>query len=153
KAANLCRYLRSLRLADLGYFDLDALQTYSSQGAYWLSRLQTQTAVYAAGRRVRDLVAWLAEQGGDRVDVPVAVGRRQRLPCRLLAIRVPQAVAGQRQRRLREKAYRKGRPVSPRQLALCAWTIWVTNAPADRLSATEAWVLSRCRWQIELLFK
>jgi hypothetical protein len=143
----------SLRLADPGYFDLDVFAAYSSRGAYWLSRLQAKTAVYAAGARVRDLAAWLAGRAGGPVDVAVAVGSRQRLACRLLALRVPEAVAQKRRQRLREKASKKGRTPHPEQLALCAWTIWITNVPAEQLTVTEAWVLSRCRWQIELLFK
>ena len=42
---------------------------------------------------------------------------------------------------------------SRERLAWCDWTILVTNVPADLLRATEAAVVSRARWQIELLFK
>jgi hypothetical protein len=38
-------------------------------------------------------------------------------------------------------------------LALCAWTVFITNVPADRLSIEEVLTLARARWQIELLFK
>ncbi len=38
-------------------------------------------------------------------------------------------------------------------LALCAWTVFVCNAPGWLLGLQEAWVLYRVRWQIELLFK
>jgi hypothetical protein len=54
---------------------------------------------------------------------------------------------------LRAAARDRGRAVSAAQLALCAWTVFVTNAPADRLTLREALVLARARWQIELLFK
>jgi Transposase DDE domain len=66
---------------------------------------------------------------------------------------VPQAVADERRRRLRAVARQKGRMVSARRLALAAWTMLVTNVPADRLTVREALVLGRARWQIELLFK
>jgi len=77
----------------------------------------------------------------------------QRLPCRLLALRVPETVRRQRQARLRQTAKRKNRPVSAEALALVPWTIVVTNLPADRLSFDQALMLLRLRWQIELLFK
>lgn len=35
----------ALRLADLGYWSLEALQALAQQGVFWLSRLQLQTAV------------------------------------------------------------------------------------------------------------
>jgi hypothetical protein len=62
-------------------------------------------------------------------------------------------VADARRHRLRAIARTKGRMVSARRLALAAWTMLVTNVPADRLSVREALVLGRARWQIELLFK
>src|ERR687885_182111 len=142
----------ALYLADLGYFSLERLLQISEQ-AYFCSRLQVQTAVFDAdGRRWEDLAA-LLEAHGPRVELPVTLGVRQRLPVRLLAIRVPQEVADQRQRRLRAAARRKGQAVSARRLALADWTIFVTNAPRALLTLEAAVVLGRARWQIELLFK
>ena len=36
---------------------------------------------------------------------------------------------------------------------LCDWLVLATNVPAERLNAMELWVVYRCRWQVELLFK
>jgi Transposase DDE domain len=83
----------------------------------------------------------------------VMLGETQRLPARLLAVRVPQEVAATRRRRLREAARKKGRQASTTRLALAAWTLLVTNVPGDRLTLREALVLARVRWQIELLCK
>jgi hypothetical protein len=143
----------SLRLADLGYFDLDTFAAYGRQKVYWLSRLQPRTAVFVAGRRLASLADWLRRQKAARLDVAAELGVRQRLGCRLIAARAPAAVARQRQRRLRKKAAKKGRKPSAEQLALCAWEVWVTNLPAGKASAAEVLVLARCRWQVELLFK
>jgi hypothetical protein len=89
----------------------------------------------------------------DTVELAVALGERQRLAARLLAVRVPPDVAETRRRRLRAAARDKGRQVSATRLALAAWTLFVTNVPAERLTLREALVLGRMRWQIELLFK
>ena len=143
----------ALFLADLGYFGLDRLRQISAQGTYFLSRLQMQTTVFDAdGRRWDDLAALLATQG-PQVDLPVTLGVTQRLPARLLAVRVPQEVADQRRRKLRAAARRKGQAVSARRLALAAWTIFITNAPPELLTVAAAVVVGRARWQIELLFK
>jgi hypothetical protein len=143
----------ALRLADLGYFDLDVLQTYDRQKVYFVSRLQSKTALYDADGRQWRLGEWLATKAGDRVDEWVAVGKQHRLRCRLLAIRAPEAVAAKRRRRLRKEASKHGRQASADGLALCDWTLFICNAPAGLLSLQEAWVLYRVRWQIELLFK
>lgn len=84
--------------------------------------------------------------------MPVLVGAAQRLPCRLLAARVPQEGADQQRRRLHETARRKGRAVSPVRLALCGWAVLLTNVPPDRLTLREARGVARARWRIELLF-
>jgi hypothetical protein len=145
----------SLRLADLGFFSLETFAELRARGVYWLSRLQTQTAVYdltdPAGQRL-ELVSWLARRLGP-VDHPVTLGSSQRLPARLLAVPVPQAVADGRRRKLREALRRQGYTVSKARLALAGWTLLVTNASAALISLTEALVLYRVRWQIELLFK
>src|SRR5918998_196598 len=143
----------ALYLADLGYFGLDRFQALSQDGAYFVSRLKASTQVYGPdGRRVWDLASYLARQGA-QVDLPVTLGETHRLPVRLLAVRVPQEVADQRRRKLREEARDKGRQVSARRLALAAWVILITNAPPELVSLEAGLVLGRVRWQIELLFK
>ena len=43
--------------------------------------------------------------------------------------------------------------MSRARLALADWTVFLTNAPVDLLSLSDALVLGRARWQIELLFR
>jgi len=143
----------ALRIADLGYWSVDALHALDQQGSFWLSRLQTQTALYDSTGHRLDLLALLAAQPTEAVDLPLLLGETHRLPARLLAVPVPPEVAATRRRKLREAARKKGRQVSARGLALAAWTVLVTNLPGVRLTLREALVLGRVRWQIELLFK
>jgi hypothetical protein len=143
----------SLTIRDLGYFQLDDMCHDQRTGRHWLSRLKPQTAVFRPdGTRV-NVCDWLDGQGTTLVDADVQIGVAQRIPVRLLAIRVPQEVADQRRRRMQADARKKGRTVRAETLAACDWTVMVTTVPADQLSVTEALVLLRLRWQIELLFK
>jgi Transposase DDE domain len=143
----------ALHLADLNYFSLEEFARWGAGGAYWLSRLKSGTAVYdAAGRRL-DLVAFLRAAGAADVDRDVVLGSQRRVPCRLIARRVPAAVAAQRRQRLLDKSKRRGDKPSALSLALCEWTLLVTNVPRDRLTVEEAIALGRMRWQIELVFK
>lgn len=144
----------ALYLRDLGYWSLAQFAALDQAGCCWLSRYQPGTVLFAAdGQRWDDILDWLTAQGTDRVDAWVTLGVRQRLPARIMALRVPQEVVDQRRRRIREEARRHGRTVSARVLALAAWTIFVTNVADTHLSLPEALVLGRSRWQIELLFR
>lgn len=143
----------ALRLADLGFWSLAVLDEIAGQGAYFLSRLLPQTAVFAADGERLDLIEWLPRQTRRRLSVAVELGAEARVPARLLAARVPNRVAAARRERILADARDKGARPSARALALAGWTLLVTNAPHGVLALSEALVLARARWQIELLFK
>jgi Transposase DDE domain len=142
-----------LRLQDLGYFKLERLAAWDAAGLFYLSRLKSGVVITTPDGQRWETGRWLAQQRQALVDQPVLVGSAQQLAGRLLAVRVPPAVAAERRRLLRADAQREGTPLSRVRLALADWTILVTNVPADRLTVQEALVLARARWQIELLFK
>jgi len=144
---------RSLQLRDLGFFSLPDFARLAQQDRYWLSRLRVGTHVYALNGQERDLPTWLAAQATARGEAWVAVGKEQRLSCRLLWEAVPEAIRTQRQAALLETARRRQTQVSALAWALTGWTLLVTNVPTEQLSVGEALVLARARWQVELLFK
>jgi Transposase DDE domain len=143
----------SLRLADLGYFALDVLQTIAQQQAYWLTRLMAGTQVFEAHGPALDVARCLAAYGPAVLDLPVCLGVHHRLPGRLIAVRVAQEVANQRRQALHTDARRRGQAVSAERLRLADWTLFVTNVPSTLLSGPEVLVVARVRWQIELVFK
>ena len=154
----------ALRVADLGYFDLDVLAGYGRAGVFWLTRVAPGTRVVVDERRW-ELSAYLTHTGQDRVDRMVQLGAEEQLSCRLVAVRVPESVADRRRTQVRRKAGKSGHRLSAERLALCAWTVVVTNVPAPAVAASgtnvrapqatadEVLVLLRVRWQLELLFK
>jgi hypothetical protein len=150
----------ALRLADLGFFDLELLRSVGERGGYWLSRLKGATVVRGAtnpaGEGRLDLLALLGGElaaPGATLELEVLVGDQARLPARLLAKRVPEEVARERRRKLRLDAERRQQPgVSEARLALAQYTLLITDAPAELLTAEEAFVLMRARWQVEKLF-
>ena len=145
----------ALYLADLGFYGLRRLRTLVEQQAYFLTRLHGQTSVFTSdGQRWDDVGALLATMGEQTdIDLDVTLGVTEHVLARLVAVRAPQEVVDQRRRRLRAEAARRGRTVSARQLALAAWTLFITNVPRARLTIRAVLVLARCRWQIELVFK
>jgi len=125
-----------------------------------------------------DLVELLSAYCKDKLDIPIFLGLKDRMPCRLMAIPVPEEVAKERRRKIRADATRRGKTPSRHKLELANWTILVvcvvlintdlsliifvdehkandivTSVPQELLTLDEAFVLLKIRWQIELLFK
>jgi hypothetical protein len=143
----------TLRLTDLGFYALRVFRSLGEAGAFWLCRAQVQTIVFTADGQRWSVVDLLQAHRSAMVDLPVTLGVTERLPARLIAFRLDSQAAGRRRRKVRSIARRKARPASPERLALCSWDVLVTNVSKDLLSAEEARILGRARWQIELLFK
>lgn len=142
----------ALELADRMYAVFPLLAARAAAGAYYLFRLHPQWTVLDPDGTRWDVPARLAAGPAVR-DCPVHLGHQARVPVRLLAARVPAAVAERRRRALRAAAQREGRQPPRQTLALAAWNLYVTNVPAAQLTVEEALVLARVRWQIELVFK
>jgi Transposase DDE domain len=137
----------SLRIADLGYFALAVFAAMTAAGEYFLSRLQFGTHVLLQSGMAVEVLKWLAKQPGPFVDVSVLLGQEQRLPCRLIAWRLPREQANRRRQKLRQETMKKkGREPSAERLAWCDWTILVTNVCGELLTPKEATVLYRARW-------
>jgi hypothetical protein len=144
----------SLRVTDLAYFSLGVFAALAAAVEYFLSRLQPHTRVALPGGAPLDLLPWLEGRPGPFVDRAVLLGAGARLPCRLVAWRLPPEQVHRRRQNLRRDYRDKyGREPSAALLAWCAWTVLVTNVPAGTLTPAEAAVLYRARWPVELLFK
>lgn len=144
----------SLRIADLGYFNVQVFAEMTAANEHFLSRLQYGTGVMRPNGEPVELLEWLASHEGPFVDRPILLGKDQRLPCRLIAWRVPEEQANRRRQKLREETKRKtGKEPSAERLAWCDWSILVTDLTPEELTPLEAVILYRARWQIELLFK
>lgn len=144
----------SLRISDLGYFNVPVFAEMTAAGEYFLSRLQFGTKVMLPGGEPVELLKWLAQQPGPFIDQQIVLGKEQRLSCRLIAWRVPEEQANRRRQKLvKESRSKYGKEPTAERLAMCDWTILVTNVPEDKMSPEEAVILYRARWQVELLFK
>jgi hypothetical protein len=144
----------SLTIFDLGYFCLKRFRSLSEARAYWISRFQHGTLVYTPDGRLLDLLGYLREHGGSGlVDMSILLGAAERLPCRMIAVRVPQEKANRRRQNAIEKAQKHGRTPSRDYLDMQSWNVFVTNCEAAQFTWKEVVILYRARWQIELMFK
>src|SRR5712691_2308004 len=162
---------------DAGYFTLSGMRAHGKAGCYWLTAANAGTLLIDERGQCWDLVSFLGVQTGEEVDVQVSLGKRERLPVRLIARRVSPEQAERRRananRSVEGKAKGVQRPNAPKRrpahskrmrqrkhkktgkarLQLLGWTILITNVPQALLNVDEALVLARCRWQIELCWK
>lgn len=166
----------SLFHADMGSFTLAERRERDKHKQSWLTQAKATLTIIDQAGWCWDLLSFLRAQSGDEVDVEVFVGKRERLPVRLMAVRVSAEEArrrrqgangrithrpkgcqaplpGKRKPKAQRQGKRNGKKVSAARLRLAAWTLMLTNVPKELLSVQEALVLLRCRWQIELLWK
>jgi len=143
----------SLRIADLEFFSLHDFSEMDKEGKYWLSKVKAMCKAYTSDGKQWDLVNLLERYCQGKMDMQVFLGVKERVPCRILAIRVPDKVANERRRKLNETARDKGKAVSERVLKLADWVVICTNVSSELLTLEECFVLMRTRWQIELIFK
>jgi len=143
----------ALHLADLGFFCLKRFRELDEHKVFWLTRVKAGTRLLDGTGRSWTLAEFLKQQATDTVDVPMTLGAEQSLPCRFLALRVPAGVAALRRKRQQKHAQNRRCQEHADRATLANWNVYATNVPAEMLAVQEAWVLARCRWQIELLFK
>ena len=163
----------SLFLGDGNSFTFGSQRTRGEAGGLWLTPAKASLPFYDEQGISTELVSYLKKHEKDGVvDVWIQAGVRDRLNCRLIAVHLNRAqrrikaryevyqpasrkgvqICGPKKKKV-EKNRKKAKKTSKSRLQLADWVILLTNVPAEQLSADEALVVMRCRWQIELLWK
>lgn len=147
-----------LAIFDLGYFCLRTLLEITNRGAFFLTRLASQTLIYTSKDAdcPCSLLKILSQSDSNQVALDVFIGKDKstRVKVRLICLRVPQEITNKRRMKLRHCALKKRHhQPSKAALAFCAWTLLISNAPASTLPNNSFLSLYRLRWQIELTFK
>lgn len=143
----------SLNIFDLGYFKQERLRDIAEK-AYFVSRFQSQTAIYDPHTRERiDLVKCLKSRRTKQVDMNVLLGRTVKLPVRLVACRLPKAAADARRRKAKKKAKQQGKTCTQAYLYLLGWDILITNISSELLNLEQIMALYPIRTQIEWVFR
>lgn len=166
----------SLFVGDGNYFTLSSMRVRGKAGCFWLVPAKANLHFYDPQGIKTDVVSYLKQHADEKVvDVQIQAGLKDRLPCRLIAVHL-----NREQRRVKarytvyqpasskgiqtcgpkggkqapkKKSRQKSKKTSKSRLQLADWVILLTNVPEELLSAQEALVVMRCRWQIELLWK
>lgn len=147
---------KTLRLRDLGFFNLKALKAEDQAGQSFVTRVKSGVRMYEreSQQAIENVGAWLeACASSGEVDELIVLGKHQRLTCRLVARRVPLDVWQTRVEKARLEARKRLKPVDHFLNDELAWDIRVTNVSVEDLSVADVFLVYCLRWQIELLFK
>jgi hypothetical protein len=148
-----------LIIVDLGYWSFEAFHQIDRKGGFFLSRFNTQVNLWKLVNgeyKELELQETLKNQTSNSVEIDCLIresGKDNWLGIRLIAFRAPEEVANQRRKKLKTQAKKKGTVPSQKSLALCGWSIFATNAPAQLLPGQMVRSLYRVRWCLELIFK
>lgn len=148
----------SLRITDLGFFNIRAFGALQEKGAYYLSRMKGGVNLYQPHEdgtfAPLDLVACVTQMTVKHLELDVALkGPAGFLSTRLIIEQVPEEIRKLRVRRMNEVNRKKGRTTSQRSKILVGVNLYLTNAPSEWLPGPDCRLLYRIRWQIELIFK
>lgn len=139
-----------LVIRDLGYLVLDVLKQVEQCGAYYLSRWRYGIQVFCAESSEKvDLLQLFGR--GALWEGPVLLGK-EKLPTRLIAVRLSESLAAQRRRQARSNRDRRLHHC-PQYFELLGWSIFITNVPKALVAAESLVKLYELRWRIEIIFK
>jgi hypothetical protein len=139
-----------LVLRDRGYFTVDAIAAQKAAGADSINRYKHQTTFFdpVTGEAL-NLLALLTQQGS--VDRIVLAGTAQKMPIRLVAVRVNDETANVR--RMKAKRNLSSHAPSADLLTLMSWSIFLTTLTAPDITFKDLLALYGLRWRIENIFK
>ena len=140
-----------LVLRDLGYFVIESFKSMIERGIFFLSRYRHGIALLESATHKRiDLCGMLKKQSV--LDIDVLLGLERRVPVRLVASPVPEAVANQRRRKAKANRDKRSHP-SKEHLFLMGWNIFITNVDRNVWTHKDLQPIYRLRWRIEIIFK
>jgi hypothetical protein len=146
-----------LILRDLGYYSLPTLSTFASSGAFFISRLGAKTNIIDPEKKEEisfiKLYSEMLKGNITRTEKKVHVGKKERMPLRLIVEIVPEEVYQKRIRKIEKENRASGYNTSDDYRARCHFNLFITNVEQETLSTDQILTLYKLRWQIELMFK
>lgn len=157
-----CRILSFLKggelvIRDLGYFVLKSLKGIADMGSYFLSRVKANTNFFLnrEDENPLDLSQYLKKKvcsGSQFIEIKGYVGS-DKVAARLIIYGQPQEVTNKRLRDAIKNARNQSFTLSESKKLALSYSMFITNAPEELLSAGMVGTVYRLRWEIELVFK
>lgn len=160
-----------LFIRDLGYFDLQDLQTIHDNGAYYISRLKVNTHIYLknehpdyfkSGKVRKNTLYHLVDmeelmnslEPDETIELPEAyIGINQKLPTRVIIHLLTEEQYKKRQQDQAKREKKKGITYIEKSKRLTAINVYITDLPECKVPKEHVHDLYSLRWQVEILFK
>ena len=139
-----------LMLRDRGYLVLDTIAEAIKLKADIISRYKHKIT-FSDPKTGKELDLLKMLRGKRKVDMQVLAGKEEKVPVRLMAVRVCEETANIR--RMKAKKEAKGHAPSAEVLELMSWTIFITNINNPAFNFEVIYVLYSLGWRIEIIFK
>lgn len=147
---------KDLVIRDLGYWSLNVFRLVNWMKAFFLTRYKFNTCLYDRDTEqqinLNELLRQTSKKGHTVVNLSVYVGKKVKLPARLVAIKAPQNVEQQRRRKVLKNRNQR-LDYSKEYLELLGWTIFITNVPQCVWTPQQILSVYGFRWRIEIIFK
>lgn len=157
-ASHILHILRAgdLVIRDLGYCVLWVFRLIGFLGGFFLSRYRFNTNIYDpdTGEQI-DLIKKLRKANKNKqntFELDILIGKKEQLPVRLIAIKVPQNIAQHRRRKASKNRNKKANH-SKEYMEFLGWTIFITNVAPEVWTPQEMLQVYGFRWRIEIVFK
>jgi len=147
-----------LLIRDLGYVSLSMMETIIQKEACFLNRFDYSSNAYetATGKEKIDLAKiqkYLKKYKLQQIEKNVFIGKKQRIPVRMIIDLLPDYEIENRLRKLKRKESRCRTSYSKEYRSILQLNVYVTNILEEKLKIEHVRQIYRLRWQIELIFK
>ncbi|MGL5801778.1 MAG: IS4 family transposase [Cetobacterium sp.] len=163
---------KDLSLADLGYFKSDFLNKINEKGAYYISKIKSNTRVYIKNPNpefykttgnikkstefikvdIYESIKNLRE--GETIELKdVFIGSEKELKPRLILTKLDKAQTEKRANKLLKNVKKKRGTFNERSISWNCLNAYITNIDDSTLATEEIHLFYSLRWQVELMFK
>jgi hypothetical protein len=139
-----------LVIRDLGYFVLDVFSKLTKARVFYLSRLKQGVFLFFLSGEAICLRKLLS--GKNMLDIKVLCGSKERLPVRLVAVKLDEQQTAERIRKAKNDRDKRLNHSSDYYFML-GYVIFITNVDKDIWETAQVAQAYRCRWNVEILFK
>lgn len=147
---------RDLIIRDMGYFNLTHFAKLIQNNIWFISRLKNNIHIYLNkdDEDPVEIIEYLDKliKNKTKIDLDLYIGKKERVPVRLVGIKVPKEIVEERRNQYIKAHGRKKTP-SEDLLQWYEYTLMVTNISRNSLSLNSVIKIYKIRWQIELFFK
>lgn len=146
-----------LHLFDLGYFSFTRFTEFEKKKAFYLCRLKVNTLLWIKKNNEFEQLTWKEisknYKGHKVLELEVFLGKNQEVKTRLFIEKISSKSAAKKRKEVKRYAQRHGRKPTEKHLAICDFSVHISNIPESILTKENARKIYSLRWQIEIQFK